>query len=145
MLKLCNSSHLGHGLTLAHVIWLLARFADRDGFFVETVDLPPELPSLPCGIHGPVVGNAPVTETEVVYARRGDRRYASRMVNRPARSTRSMTVVAGPHDGNRCVLFTAHGGPKAPRETMSPGLEPSEVAESEAFWAEHALSLDAEG
>lgn len=145
MMKLCDSSHLDHGLTLAHVVWLLARFADRDGFFIETVELPPELPSLSCGLHGPIVGDAPVAETEVVYARRGNRRYASRMVDRPARLTRSMTVVAGPHGNDRCVLFTAYGGPKAPRETLSPGLEPSEVAESETFWAEHALSLDTEG
>lgn len=39
-------SHLDHDLTPAHVAWLTSHFADRTGFFLETVELPAELPPL---------------------------------------------------------------------------------------------------
>jgi hypothetical protein len=40
------------------------------------------------------------------------------------------------------ILYTAFGGPAAPREPGDPSLDGNEagLAESKAFWAEHALS-----
>lgn len=42
--------------------------------------------------------------------------------------------------GSTTILYTAFGGPLAPREPGDPDLPAEERAESEAFWAEHALS-----
>lgn len=134
-------SHLDHGLTAAHVAWLERRFVSRTGFFLETVELPAELPPLTCALHGPLVGDAPVPESEVTYRRRGDRPGASRLCARPPRPTRLLTVIAGPEGEDPCVLYTAFGGPAAPREPCDPGLADGELREaSRAFWAEHALS-----
>lgn len=134
-------SHIDHWLTPDHLNFILSHFADRTEFFVETVELPPDLSALPCGLHGPVIGDAPVVESEVTYGKRGDRSYNSRLVDRPARPSRLMTVVAGFYEG-AMVLYTAYGGPAAPREVMSPGLTRSDVVESESFWSQHALSSD---
>lgn len=134
-------SHLDHGLTAAHVAWLERRFVSRTGFFLETVELPAELPPLTCALHGPLVGDPPVPEDEVSYRRRGDRPGASRLCARPSRPTRLLTVIAGPEGEDPCVLYTAFGGPAAPREPFDPGLADGELREaSRAFWAEHALS-----
>jgi hypothetical protein len=58
-----------------------------------------------------------VPEDSVTYVARGERTWKSRTVtlDKP-RSSRLVTVIAGPHDGEPCVLFTAYGGPTAPRE-----------------------------
>lgn len=135
-----SASHLDHGLSDGHIKWILRRFASKSGFFIETVNVPRGLGSLPCALHGPSMGDGPVSEKEVFYDVRGGRKYASRLVRRSPRQTRKLTVVAGPYDGNDCVLFTAYGGPASPREPMSPGLNPKETRESMAFWKSHALS-----
>lgn len=135
-------SHIDHGLTKAQVAWLLARHADKVAFFIETVRLPADLGTAPCGIHGPVMGNEPVPESEVHYAVRGGRPNESRMCNRPVQQTSFVTVIAGPHDDQPCILFTAYGGPCAPREPGDPNLPEEEREASVAFWAEHALSAE---
>jgi hypothetical protein len=58
------------------------------------------------------------------------------MIARPCRPSRLVTIVCGPHDG-ALVLFTAYGGPEAPRE---PADDPSE--KSRDFWSVHALAAD---
>jgi len=133
-------SHLDHGLSEAHVDWLLNQFADKNEFFIDTVELPEELAPLQSGIHGPIVGDDPVPESEVHYACRGDRPGESRLCSRPERPTQLVTVIAGPHDGQDCVLFTAYGGPCAPREPTDPDVPAEEKAACEEFWASHALS-----
>jgi hypothetical protein len=73
------------------------------------------------------------------------------MVNRPVRETRILTVIGGhlpvkdngPHavDSSRCVLYTAFGGPMAPREPGDPSItDVDDLKESTLFWAQHALS-----
>lgn len=84
-------SHLDHDLTAAHVAWITLHFSDRDGFFLETVELPPELPPVTCALHGPLVGDPPVPESEVSYRRRGDR-PDSRLCAREPRPTRLLTA-----------------------------------------------------
>jgi hypothetical protein len=141
MLKVHTDSHLDHGLTPDHVAWLLERFAARSGFFLETVELPWYLGPLTCGLHGPIMGDEPVPEGEVNYARRGNRSGESRMCDRPARETRLVTVIAGPHGDEPCVLYTAFGGPSAPREPWDAGIKTdSEREASVLFWEAHALS-----
>ncbi len=137
-------SHLDHALTPAHMAFLVSHFADRTGFFIETVTMPDDLPSLTCGLYGPSMGDPPVTEG-VSFEARGERAYPSRMVALPMRPTRLLTVIAGPHKGAPCVLYTAHGGPKAPREVGDPTLQdPGDVGESIVFWATHALARPAD-
>lgn len=109
-------SHFDHGLTAAQVDHILTRFADRSAFFVETFDLPEDLGTVPCGLFGPLVGDAPVAEGDVTRAPRGTRPYASRLVDRTPRATRTVTVIAGPHDGHACIVYTAFGGPVTPQE-----------------------------
>jgi len=137
-MQLHTDSHVDHGLSPEQLSYLLARFADRDAFFIETIELPPELGTVPCDLLGPLVGDDPVLEHEVTYMARGARTWKSRtkMVSQP-RSSRLITVIAGPHDGQPCVLFTAYGGPLAPQEPDDPGCK--DVEASKAFWAEHAL------
>lgn len=139
-MKLHPESHLDHGLSKEAIAFVLAKFADRQAFFVETFDLPDGMGELDCGLHGPLVGDAPVPEGEVFYRQRGDRQYGSRMCGRPARKTRTCTVVGGP-EGGECILYTSYGGPAAPREPNDPNLPDVEREASAMFWAVHALSV----
>lgn len=136
-----DASHLDHGLTEAHGMWLINRYRDRDAFFIETIELPENLPAIPCGLHGPAVGDAPVPDSECKYVRRAGRARESRTCKRAPQMTRTITVIAGPHDGDPCVLFTAYGGPLAPREPWDASMSDAQRAESIAFWAQHALSI----
>lgn len=139
-MKIHANSHLDHGLTPAHLTWLAAQIGDRTEPFAETFALLPELPSLTNALYGPAAGDAPVVEDEVFYGRRGDRCYRSRLVRRPLRETRLVTVVGGPYDGDPCVLFTAYGGPAAPPELWSLGVERADVPAIESFWRDHAIA-----
>ena len=141
MIKVAES-HVDHGLTDKQVDFLLEKFAGRSEFFIETVELPEELGTVPCGIHGPIMGDEPVAEDDVHYEERNDRPYKSRLIIREPRQVRQVSVIAGPHeeDGKKiaCALYTAFGGPVAPQEPGDPSCR--DLKESEAFWSEHALS-----
>lgn len=140
MLKLHSESHLDHSLTKPQIEHLLALFKDRDGFFIETVTLPENLGTVPCGLFGPLVGDVTVPESEVIYERRGNRPQVSRLVNRQPRPTRQVSVIAGPYREETCVLYTAFGGPVAPFEPGDPALKEADREKSLAFWKEHALA-----
>lgn len=143
-MKIHKDSHLDHNLSAAQKEYLLARFANRSAFFIESVELPLELGTVPCGLHGPIVGDPPIDEAECVREPRGTRAYPSRLCHRPARPSRTVTVIAGPHDGEPCVVFTMFGGPLAPQEPgelrAAPVPDEAKIAASEAFWRDHALS-----
>lgn len=116
-MKLHPDSHLDHDLTARQLAHILQRFADRSAFFIETITLPEDLGTVPCALVGPATGAAPPPTDQVVLQKRGDRAWQSRIVfvwTMPR--TRELTVIAGPHDGQPCVLFTAYGGPPAPPE-----------------------------
>ena len=91
------ASHFDHGLTEAQVDHIMQRFADREAFFIATIELPEALGTVSCGLHGPLVGDAPIAEADVTYAKRGTRAWNSRLVDRAAKPTRTVTVIAGPH------------------------------------------------
>lgn len=133
-----QDSHVDHGLTEPQLQYLLDRFADRSAFFLETIELPEDLGTVPCGLYGPIMGDAPIADTEVAIVTRGTRTWTSRLVDRPARPTRKITVIAGPHGDHSCVLYTAFGGPAAPQEPGDPGCKNPEASVS--FWREHALA-----
>jgi len=132
------ASHLDHNLSPAHVAFIRERFGDRTAFFLETVELPEGLPAVPCNLHGPATGSDPVLEAEVFYEVRGARKGPSRMCARPPIQVRTLTVIGGPHEG-RCILFTAYGGPCAPREPWDETLDSTGYGEAVDFWGRHAL------
>ena len=133
-----HDSHIDHGLTEEQLRYLLDRFADRAAFFLETIELPDQLGTVPCGLYGPVMGDSPIVETEVVHEKRGTRAWTSRLVERGTRPTRMVTVIAGPHDGNACMLYTAFGGPASPQEPGDPACKDPDA--SAVFWRDHALA-----
>jgi hypothetical protein len=138
-MELHAESHVDHGLTQAQLDWLLERFAEKGEFFIETVELPEDLGDVPCGLHGPLLGDDPVPEDECRHEVRGDREWTSRLCDRPERRVRTVSVIAGPHDdGSPCVLYTAFGGPVAPQEPGDPRCR--DMDESKRFWDEHALT-----
>jgi len=160
-----QDSHVDHGLSEAQICYVINRFADRRTFFIETIELPGELGTVPCALWGPAMGDLAVTEDDVLYAPRGSRCWSSRLVDRPTRQTARVTVIAGPHEGvcpschdrgrppsvrcsealcdggrlrHDCVLYTAFGGSPAPQEPGDPGCK--DLVASAAFWREHALA-----
>lgn len=140
-LETVQSSHLDHGLSAAHLEWVLEVFSGKTGLFKETVLLPRYLPDLKCALHGPISGTPPVHEDEAIWMSRGTRSYRSRMCKRPAISTRLVSVIGGPYKNRPCVLYTAFGGPMAEKEVNEPELLPSEKSRAASFWAEHALTF----
>ena len=140
MATITAASHVDHNLAPEHLALVTEKIAALTGFAILTLDLPDGLPSLPCALHGPLTGSAPVPESEATYAVRGTRAGPSRLVNRPTAPTRKLSVIVGPHEG-AVILYTAFGGPVSPREPFEPGLTPEQVAESTAFWSQHALSV----
>ncbi len=143
-MEITKDSHLDHNLTRSQVEYIQKKFANRDSFFIETIDLEGTgLGLVPCGLHGPLTGDEPVPEEEVVYLKRGDRPYPSRTCSRKPKMTSKVAVIAGPHEAELCILYTAFGGPVAPKEPGDPSLEEGEpVRESAEFWAEHALTKE---
>lgn len=138
------ASHLDHGLKPEHIEWMLWHYLGRDGFFIDTTELPAHLPRLQCHLHGPAMGDPPVSQHESFLARRKGRGNESRVCNRSPRKTDFITVIAGPDKGDSCVLYTAYGGPSAPKEvdgSMHP--ESAQYAASKKFWSQHALTYDA--
>ena len=93
-----RDSHVDHSLTEEQLGYLLDRFADRNAFFLETIELPKTLGTVPCGLWGPIMGDPPVRDEEICHERRGDRVWTSRLVERSTRPTRTITVIAGPHE-----------------------------------------------
>jgi len=130
-----HESHLDHALTSAQIKFILDLDAKEGEVVVQTIELPEHLGLVPCALHGPIMGDEPVPESEVTYKVRGQRDGASRMVARIVRTTRLVTVISGPDGGQPCILFTAFGGPQAPRESFEDDSE-----ESREFWKLHALS-----
>jgi hypothetical protein len=132
-------SHLDHGLTKIQIDHITTTFAERLGFFIATIELPEELGTVPCDLHGPATGERPVPGEECKLVTRGARTWPSRLCARPPVQTRMVTVIAGPHGDDQCVLFTAYGGPLAPKEPGDPTLTDDQREASVAFWADHAL------
>ena len=133
--------HADHGITkeqLAFIQDMVAGPQTNDGFFIQQVVIPQELGTVPCAIHGPVMGDKPVTNEEVVYEARGDRPWKDRLVRRDARQV-SYVQVIGIRDGNSFQLFTIYGGPVAPQNPDDPSNK--DIEGSITFWSQHALSM----
>ncbi len=136
-------SHMDHAIAPRQWDYLFSQLAERTSAFVETLELPDSLGTVANALYGPSVGDPPIDESEVHYVTRGARVGQSRMVRRPLRPTRWIRVIAGPHGGYPCVLYTAYGvaakdTAEAPREPWDP--ECKDVEASKAFWNAHALA-----
>jgi hypothetical protein len=140
-----DGTHLDHGLSSAVVEYILNKYNNKNEFFIDTFTLPEHLGTLECALRGPIMGDSPIDEEHVHYTTRGNRTYASRMICRfgyGVLATTQVTVIAGPHDGHACVLYTAFGGPLAPKEPKDQTIKnEQEQSESNAFWAQHALAV----
>lgn len=113
------------------------------GFFIDTFKLPEDLGTLPGALYGPVVGDEPVSDTKCEFRVRGTRKGPSKLLNAPSRPTRICTVIAGPSkdvDEGNVALYTAYGGPLAPKEPWDCDPESEEHTKSVAFWSSHALA-----
>jgi len=134
-IKTNEKTHLDHGLSQAHMKFVVDTVGDREGFFLLTEEMPAELDDLPCGLHGPTMGDEPIDESQVSYEVRNERPGPSRLTTRPFRPSRLITMV-----GWNETLFSAWGGPAAEREPWDSSLSPEEKKDSLSFWAGHALS-----
>lgn len=141
MLTVHKDSHT-HDLPASVLAFVLDKFKDRAAFFIETIELPDGLPLILCALHGPRMWDEPLDESQCFWGKRPSRDYPSRLCNRRPRLVRTITVIAGPHNGEACVLYTAFGGPPSPKELRDPTLKPDEWEESFAFWRDHALSSE---
>jgi hypothetical protein len=139
-MKITANSHLDHALPPEVVAFIAERYANQTSFLIETIDLPEGFEPVSCILIGPSVGLPTVDEARVTYEVRGPRRYASRMCASPKSLSRQVTVIMGEHEGE-AILFTAYGGPCAPREPGDPSITSwEELQASRKFWSEHALS-----
>lgn len=134
-LEIVPESHLDHGLSEQQIEHIKEQFSDCEQFVLKTIEIPG---SVPCGLYGPEMGDAPITDDEAYYEVRGDREWESRLIDKPMRSSNKVTVIAGPHGDKPCVLYTAYGGPAAPQEPGDPNAR--DKGASESFWSAHALA-----
>ncbi len=144
-----KDSHCDHNLSQAQFDYVLKEFVasteydpEHPKVITKSITLPPEFGYVPCALHGPIMGQAPVKDDEVVLGYRGSRRWPSRLVDRPVQMVPMVTIIVGPYDGEPLVLYTMYGGPPAPREVGDPNLTGQDIDESRKFWAEHALARD---
>jgi hypothetical protein len=138
--------HADHGLQQEHIdiVEHEARHARAAGesFFIKVLELPEGVADLASALYGPSVGDAPITDDEVAYEKRGDRPGPSRLIDRPHRPCRKMVII-GLASEEDIKIFTAYGTQAdtvAPREWWDSGMKPHEAIEAATFWSTHALA-----
>ena len=137
--------HIDHGLSAAHMTLAeeTALEVIPDGFFLVTIRIPVLIGDLPCGLYGPICGDDPIRgpEWDVSWEIRGDRKYASRMLVAPMRDSKIMTIIGmNRRDMGIIDIFTAYGGPPAPKGLFDREITYDEIEKSIQFWAVHALA-----
>lgn len=137
--------HQDHGVSfaqLAHVCAELEKGVATPGPFILRIELPASLGTVPCGLFGPVMGDAPVEDEDVVFWTRGSRPYADRCVDLPVRRVAFVYAIGELDKSGFCAIETIFGGPLAPMNSEDPDC--LDVEGSKRFWAVHALSIPAE-
>lgn len=144
--KIVRIHHNDHGVSPELIQWAVDTIAPT-GFFLDTLPMPAEYPDLKNNLYGPIAGDEPVKGELMLRDSTDAFRQLTPFVNLPARPTRLITVIGNTDKDGNVVLFTAYGGPAAERVPSDPSLEDDAEgrARSEAFWAVHALSIDAKG
>ena len=79
----------------------------------------------------------PVSEDDVFYEQRGDRKGPSRLIRRPNREARNLVVI-GLRGGVCFTMYGTRAGSASPREPWD-ARELDEYAACVKFWKEHAL------
>lgn len=132
--------HADHGITeeqMTYIKTFVNMFAPPH-FFIEELDIPLELGSVPNALEGPACGDSPVGEDDVFYARRGGRKWNDRLTHKPFRPTQRVQIIGkGSDDRSSFELFTVYGGPLAPQHPSDPTCQDPRA--SEKFWSKHAL------
>lgn len=137
--KIVKAYHMDHGVSERLVSSALSKVKSGAGFFLFTVELPTFC--LESGLYGPASGDDPVGEGEVTYAQRTPDRPPSRLVARGKRPTNKLTIIGLMGAGRKATVFTAYGGPCAPREPWDASHPNEESREqSRLWWAQHALA-----
>jgi len=132
--------HADHGVSQELISWALDQIQPT-GFFLRTLLIPESFGELQNGLYGPSAGDESVGEDEVEYIKRSEDRPPSRLVNRPTRPTRLLTIIGLAKEDGTILVFTAYGGPAAEREVGDASLKDDPAAEAAAieFWKHHAL------
>jgi hypothetical protein len=131
--------HADHGISREQKDFIKAEVkkSAENGFFILQVDLPESLGTVPNAMYGPAAGDAPVSDADVIFEKRGDRPWADRMVCKAPRPCGFVQAI-GIRDGDSFTLFTIYGGQLAPQHPDDPSNHDPEG--SRAFWADHALA-----
>lgn len=147
---LFSGSHTDHGLQPQHWGFLLdvagshvEECGDALISLIRTVVLPEGCPDINNALYGPACGDPEVKDNEVVLESRNGRPWVDRMIDRPSRPSRLLTIIAvpewrGEEAGRRLVVFTAYGGPAAPQNPADPSNK--DVEGARRFWSQHALA-----
>jgi len=130
--------HADHGISEDTIRWAVETISPS-GFFLRTLTLPAGYKDVMNALYGPASGDEPIKESAVHYAKRSPDRPPSRMIAKPSRPTRKITII-GMAEGGKVTVFTCYGGPAAEREPADPTLSDAERSAATAFWAEHALA-----
>lgn len=147
-MRITKKSHIDHGLSLAQISYLTNRFAGAAGFFIEELELPVELGTVPCGLIGPITGFAPMREEDTFLGKRGTRTYDSRLTKKyDTFPTLVVTVIAGPDpdEGEPCILYTAFGGPKAHKEPGELQLQREAIEKARSTYLRDYVYTEAKG
>ena len=137
-MKLHKVSHVEQGISDVQLKYVLNMFEDRTGSFIDTVTLPYRLGMTKCILYGPLMNDGAVNDFDIIYGKRINRDYESRIIDKPARKSFKITVVGGPYKEEACVLIAAYGGPFVPFEPNNPLCTNIEM--SKEFWNKHALT-----
>lgn len=138
-MKVVKVFHADHGVSDELIQWAVNEIQPT-GFFLRTLEIPEQFGGLDNALYGPRSGDEPIADSDVHMKQRSPDRPHSRMVKRPKRQTRLMTII-GMANPDGVTVFTAYGGPAAEREPGDVTLQTdAEKAAAAKFWSEHALS-----
>ena len=130
--------HADHAITDAQQEHINSALSGQaGGFFIRQIAIPSALGTVPCGLHGPAMGDEPVPDAECRQEARGGRDWTDRLCGREPRQVDYVQAI-GIRDGDSVTLFTVYGGALAPQNPEDPTNSDPEAAR--IFWAEHALS-----
>lgn len=134
-------SHMDHGFNSDQWAFIFTKYADKTEFFIDTFELPEGLGTVTNELYGPSAGDPPVLESEIVWEKRGDREWYSRLVLKPKRPTRFVRVIAGPYK-EKCKRCDGKGIlPSSPFSWYSHGPHEVECLECKQGMIEHACIL----
>ena len=134
-------AHDDHGLTKEQSDYIARQVysMNPNGFFIQEVNLPERLGTVPNALYGTEEGDNPISEDEVFYASRANGRgWKDRFVRRPLRQTSRCQAIGITQEDGSLFFYTIYGGALAPQHPEDPNNR--DVAAAKRFWSAHALS-----